>query len=184
MYFTTETCAVSSGTSSPVTGWVFAVLPSHRVTGFPWSSSIGSVASHAKTASRHSIFRKFPMTGSGGMTEPRVRKCHCRYPIHSTSSAMLAARALTSKPSNCCGETVDTGQVQENLALSQAVQHVQHFAFQTLQMFQGDIQEIARSTGWIKHPDRTQPLVKLFNLLDRCCLFPLAGQGEGCCLHG
>ena len=49
-----------------------------RVTGRPASSVTYSTRSYASTASRHSMLRKSRITGCGGCTSPRVRKCHCR----------------------------------------------------------------------------------------------------------
>ena len=70
--------AFSSGTCSPVTGDTFIVSPSQRVTGTPASSVTYCTSSHASTASRVSMLRKSRITGCGGCTSPRVRKCHCR----------------------------------------------------------------------------------------------------------
>jgi hypothetical protein len=50
-----RTRAVSSGTSSPVTGCFFIVTPSHRVTGLPDSSRTSSFLSYSRSASRHSM---------------------------------------------------------------------------------------------------------------------------------
>lgn len=77
-YRSTGLRAFSSGTCSPVTGDTFMVSPSQRVTGLPCSSVTYSTPSYASTASRFSMFRKSRITGCGGFTLPRVRKCHWR----------------------------------------------------------------------------------------------------------
>ena len=56
-YRSTSVRADSSGTSSPVTGWIFIVRPSQRVTGFKSLSTTISLRSQASTASRHSMLR-------------------------------------------------------------------------------------------------------------------------------
>ncbi len=51
---------------------------------------------------------------------------------------------------------------------------VQHLAFQTLQVFQRDIEEVATPAGWIQHAHRAQAMMEPHQLGPRLCQFVLS----------
>ncbi len=95
------------GRRGRVVGLGFVVTPSHTVTGSPSSPSLGRRA-RPRPARRRGAPRCRRRGGSarrGPAAPPYVRRCHCKNPIHSTRSAMAAARGFTSMPRSCAGVT-------------------------------------------------------------------------------
>ena len=65
------------------------------------------------------------------------------------------------------------------LAEADFIECVEHFAFEAFQVFEGDIEEIARAAGRIEHVQRAQAMVKTAQHADRLLLLAFGGQGEG-----
>jgi len=91
-----------TGSFTPAKAVLTALTRSDSVFGqatFPAPYFLGFASGSASTdstASRHSMFLNFFSAGSAGIVWLRVRKCHCRWPIKSTSSVIATARGLTS----------------------------------------------------------------------------------------
>ena len=77
------------------------------------------------------------------------------------------------------GIDADPGQVHEHLALAQALQGVEDLAFQTLEVFERHIEEVAGAAGGVEHPHIGQANLEAGDELDRLGVFGLFVQGEG-----
>ncbi len=72
---------------------------------------------------------------------------------------------------------------EQGLAVADVVQLVEHFAFEALQVFQRDVEEVAAAAGRIEHAQGTQLVVEGAQLGDGLFLFALSGEQHGGALH-
>ena len=93
---------------------------------------------------------------------------------------MAAAHGLTSMPWNCSGRTISPSSSRRRLLLPKLAQHLQHFAFQPLQVLQGDIKKVARTAGGIEDSDAGEPALEGPDLGQRLgSLAPFGQQQRG-----
>ena len=69
-------------------------------------------------------------------------------------------------------------QRQAGLAVAEFVQRVEHFAFEALQVFQRDVEEVAAAAGRVEHLDRAQAVVECAQGLHRLVGLAFGGEGE------
>ena len=91
---------------------------------------------------------------------------------------MAAARGLISRPSNWCGSTVTPSSFEQPTGPRRAIERVEHFAFEALQVLQRDVEEIAASRRRDRARAPAEAMVKIAQLGDGLVVLAFLGQRQ------
>ena len=91
---------------------------------------------------------------------------------------MAAARGLISRPRNWCGSTVRPSASRRCWASPAAVERIEHLAFEALQVFERDVEEIAGAAGRVEHAHLAQAVMESVDLGPRGIELAFVGEQQ------